>query len=69
MDDGKKRFFDPDTLCEGSKNRSSHSPDSDCFIPPDVLELLLQDGLTEEEVKLHLERLRWRRVGHLSVAK
>jgi len=38
-------------------------------VPPDLLQRILEDQLTEDEVVLELEKLGWRKVRHLFVAK
>jgi hypothetical protein len=44
-------------------------PPAERFIPPELLQRITSGELTEDEVILELERLGWRQVKHLFVAK
>lgn len=52
-----------------AKREPTGTPPTERFIPPDLLQRLTSGELTEDEVILELERLGWRQVGHLFVAK
>jgi len=51
------------------KREPTGTPPAERFIPPDLLLRLTSGKLTEDEVVWELERLGWRQVRHLFVAK